>query len=154
MRQINGANSRMLARITGKTIPQEARPLTCSFNLVRAIRKCRLKWLGDILRNGPDRITYQAVKEQRNLGLPGNLLMDAPPHSSLEELVFKAKDRGNWRILMASILWVDNNHDTNLKENMIQSQYDQLGNFPILINIQTRKRKSENYFRKFSFYIV
>ena len=79
MRQINGANSRMLARLTGKTIPQEARPLTCSFNLVRAIRKRRLKWLGDILRAGPSRLTYQAVIEQKRRGLPGNLLMDAPP---------------------------------------------------------------------------
>ena len=103
MRQINGANSRMLARITGKTIPQEARPMTCSFNLVKAIRKRRLKWLGDILRNGPNRLTYQAIKEQRSLGLPGNLLMDAPPHNSLEELAIKAKDRAQWRILVASI---------------------------------------------------
>ena len=103
MRQLNGANSRMLSRLTGKSIPQEARPASCSFNLVKAIRKRRLKWLGDILRNGPSRITYQAVKEQKRLGLPGNLLMDAPPHSSIEELASKARDQGQWRILVASI---------------------------------------------------
>ena len=79
MRQINGANSRMLSHLTGKTIPQEARPATCSFDLVRAIRKRRLKWLGDILRADPNRITYKAVAEQKRLGLQGNLLMDAPP---------------------------------------------------------------------------
>ena len=45
MRLLNGVNNKMLSRFTGKTIPQEARPLSCSYNLVRAIRKHRLKWL-------------------------------------------------------------------------------------------------------------
>ena len=103
MRQINGANSKMLARFTGKSIPQEARSVTCSFNLVKAIRKRRLKWLGDILRDGPERITYQAVKEQERMGLPGNLLMDAPPHTNLGELAAKAKDRVYWKQMTASI---------------------------------------------------
>ena len=35
MRKINGANSLMLARITGRSIPTEARPLTTRFNLVK-----------------------------------------------------------------------------------------------------------------------
>ena len=56
-----------------------------------------LKWLGDILRTGPERITYQAVKEQRRLGLSGNLLMNSPPHVTLEELAAKVKDRGLWK---------------------------------------------------------
>ena len=103
MRQINGANSRMLSRLTGKSIPQEARATSCSFNLVSAIRRRRLKWLGDILRAGPERITYQAVCEQHNMDLPGNLTMDAPPHSTIEELVAKARDRGLWKKLVASI---------------------------------------------------
>ena len=100
MRQINGANSKMLARFTGKSIPQEARPISCSYNLVRHIRQRRMKWLGDILRAGPERITYQAVEQQRRLGLPGNLLMDAPPHTTLEELATKARDRGLWKGLV------------------------------------------------------
>ena len=103
MRQLNGANSKMLAHITDNTIPQEARPSSCSFNLVRSIRKRRMKWIGDILRAGPERITYQAVEEQRRLGLPGNILMDAPPHSTLEELATKARDLSLWKRLVASI---------------------------------------------------
>ena len=103
MRQINGVNSRMLARFTGKSIPQEVRPATTTFNLVNHIRVRRLKWLGHILRAGPDRLTYQAIEEQRRLALPGNLLMDAPHHTSLSELAIKAKDRAAWRALAANI---------------------------------------------------
>ena len=103
MRQINGANSKMLARITGNSIPHEARPMTCTFNLVQSIRKRRLKWLGDILRAGPERLTYQAVEEQRRMNLPGNLLMDAPPHTTLEALAAKARDIGLWKGLVANI---------------------------------------------------
>ena len=43
MRQLNGANSRMLARFTRKSIPQEARPWSTSFDLVLSIRKRRLR---------------------------------------------------------------------------------------------------------------
>ena len=38
IRKINGANSVILARITGKSIPTEARPHTTSFDLVKKIR--------------------------------------------------------------------------------------------------------------------
>ena len=79
---------------------QEDRPISCSFNLVSAIRKRRLKWLGDILRTGPERITYQAVKEQRRLGLTGNLMMDTPSHVTLEELAANDKDRVLWKKLI------------------------------------------------------
>ena len=103
MRKINGANSKMLARFTGKTIPQEARPATTSFDLVKNIRQRRFKWLGQILRAGPIKLTYQAVEEQRRLGLPGNLLMDAPHHNSLRDLAEKAKNLKTWKAHAANI---------------------------------------------------
>ena len=103
MRRINGANSKMLARFTGKSIPQEARTTSSTFDLVKHIRIRRLKWLGHILRAGPDRLIYKAVEEQRKLGLPGNLLMDAPQHNSLTELAIRAKDRTTWMALAANI---------------------------------------------------
>ena len=61
--------------------------------------------LGDILRAGTNRITYKAVIEQKQLELPGNLLMDVPPHVTMEELAVKAKDRGYGKSLVASIPW-------------------------------------------------
>lgn len=93
----------MLARFTDNSIPQEARAATTTFNLVKHIRIRRLKWMGHILRAGPDRITYQSVEEQRRLALPDNLLMDAPNHNSLAELAVRAKDRAAWRALAANI---------------------------------------------------
>ena len=103
MRRINGANSKMLARFTGKTIPQEARAISTSYDLVKHIRARRLKWLGQILRQGPSRLTYQAVEEQRRLGLPGNILMDAPHHNTLRELAIKAKNKKAWKAFAANI---------------------------------------------------
>ena len=102
-RQINGANSRMLAWFTGKTIPQEARPATTSCNLIRKIRMTRLRWVGHILRAGPDYLPFQALKAQVSLNCPGNLLMDTPPHHCIEDLVPLVKDRAYWRALVRAV---------------------------------------------------
>ena len=102
-RRINGANSAMLARITGKTIPQEARSATTSLNLIRRIRMRRHRWLGHILRLGPSSIVYQALKMQAKMQLEGNLVMDTPPHTSVEDLARQAKDRARWRELTHTI---------------------------------------------------
>lgn len=60
-RKLNGANSLMLARITGRSYRDEARPSTTSYNLVARIRATRFKWLGHILRQGNGRLIYQAL---------------------------------------------------------------------------------------------
>ena len=86
MKRINGANSVMLARITGRSISSEARLLTTSFDLIKTIRERRLRWLGQIIRAGLDSIMYQALVVQKSLGHTGNLLMDAPPHDSIHSL--------------------------------------------------------------------
>lgn len=86
----------MLARFTGLTIPQEARPTSTSFNLIRKIRQRRLRWVGHILRAGPNRITFHALSAQLNMNHEGHLLTDVPPFSSLQDLVEKAMDRATW----------------------------------------------------------
>ena len=96
LRVINGPNSRMLSRITGKSIQAEARPATTSPNLTRRIRIRRHRWVGHILRAGPDRLTYKALQVQRDMGRPGNLLMDSPVHGSMEELRTMASNRSWW----------------------------------------------------------
>ena len=45
-KRINGANSVILAHITGNSIPQEARPISTSLNLIQRIRMRRHRWLG------------------------------------------------------------------------------------------------------------
>ena len=98
-KKINGANSVMLARITGRSIPMEARSQTTSFNLVKRIRERRLRWLGHIIRAGPDSIMNQALVVQHSMGHSGNLLMDAPPHDSIDSLRTIANDRAQWKAL-------------------------------------------------------
>ena len=39
LRRLNGANSRLLSHFTGKTIPEEARAVTTSYNLTLEVRK-------------------------------------------------------------------------------------------------------------------
>ena len=43
LRRLNGANSRMVARITGRSIAKEARTSSCSFDLVKKISQRRLR---------------------------------------------------------------------------------------------------------------
>ena len=102
-KRINGSNSVMLARITGNSIPHEARPATTSLNLIRRIRIRRHRWLGHILRLGPGSIVYQALKVQDKMKTEGNLLMDAPPYTNLEDLARQAKDRARWREITHAI---------------------------------------------------
>ena len=102
IKQLNGANSRMLSWFTGKSIPAEARPCSTSFNVIMVIRKRRLRWVGHLLRAGPTHLGYQALQAQMNLGRPGNLLMDAPTHHSLQNLARLAEDRAYWSQLVAA----------------------------------------------------
>ena len=102
-RMINGANSRMLSRFTGNSIPQEARPNSTTFDLVKAVRKQRLKWLGCILRAYPNRLVHQALLAQYQSGMEGTLLMDAPPHNSFDDLVAQARDTMAWQILVTRL---------------------------------------------------
>ena len=102
-RHLVGANSRMLAWFTGKTIPQEARPATTSFNIMTRIRKQRLKWVGHLLRAGPAHLSFQALRVQAKVNREGNILQDTPPFDTIEELQYYAMDRAFWGQLVANI---------------------------------------------------
>ena len=103
MKILNGANSTMLSSFTGKTIRQEATPSSTSLNLIYKLRVRRHKWLGHIIRAGPDRLIYQAVEHQNYLKLKGRLSMDAPPHTNLRQLAPLAADRATWQELQLDI---------------------------------------------------
>ena len=102
-RKINGANSRMLSVITGKTIHQEAIKESCTFNLVRVIRARRLQWLGHILRLDEDRLLFKAIRLMYEGRSKGDLLMDAPVTKTWEELRHCARDRKKWRSRVQAI---------------------------------------------------
>ena len=103
MRKLNGCNSQMLARITGRSVREEARSATASFDLVKTIRIRRLRWLGQILRGDQTRLLFHTVVYQFHNKSAGNLLMDAPPHNSLDELIVLASDKTYWKSLESSI---------------------------------------------------
>ena len=102
-RVINGANSRMVSVITGKSAHDEAKEGTRSFDLVRAIRARRLAWLGHILRMPHTRMLAQAVKHMYDNRSDGDILTDAPKTQSWEELRAWAQDRKKWRIRVHSV---------------------------------------------------
>ena len=103
MRKLNGCNSQMLARITGHSVREEARSATASFDLVKTIRIRRLRWLGQILRGDQTRLLFHTVVYQFHNKSSGNLLMDAPPHNSLDELIVLTSDKTYWKSLESSI---------------------------------------------------
>ena len=86
IRALNGANSRMLSVITGKTIHEEASEGK-TFDLVKWVRARRLQWAGHILRmEGTDRKLKQTIFEMFKDPQEGDLLMDAPATDSWHPL--------------------------------------------------------------------
>ena len=105
IRALNGANSRMVSTITGRSPHEEAKQDTKTYDLVAGVRARRLKWLGQILTMKQDRMLHKAVKSMYNNRRPGDILMDAPASSNWPELIALAKkDKGaHWKILVRKI---------------------------------------------------
>ena len=72
-------------------------------NLVKKIRERRLRWLVHIIRADPNTIMYQALIVQHSMGHTGNLLMDTPPHESIDDLGPIVNDRNKWRALVRQL---------------------------------------------------
>ena len=116
IRMLNGINSRLLHRITGKTYKEEASEGTRTFDLVRWIRARRAQWLGHILRMDPSRMAQQAVQLMHEDRSSGDLLTDAPD-LTWDELVKFAANRDAWRTLVGTVrngsrVHVDAHHET------------------------------------------
>ena len=60
-KMINGANSRMVSTITGRTAHEEVDPKTRTFDVVKCIRTRRLRWVGHIARMNGDRLVQKAL---------------------------------------------------------------------------------------------
>ena len=110
IRMLNNTNRIMLSRITGNSIPNEARPrpMTTDHNLVWCIHIVRFKFLGVILRSaivpsGEQRLTFRVVTHEHATNERGSILMDVPPHSSLENLIHQAMDRSTWNAQIEAI---------------------------------------------------
>ena len=91
-----------MSHLTERTIAEEYRVPTV--DLVLWLRLRRLKWVGHILRLPEERMVRKVMlakhaEQLEKHGCPkhGEVLMDVPPHSTVEELVELAKDRDGWR---------------------------------------------------------
>ena len=91
----------MVSRVTGRNVRDEvsSRSITTNFDLLLHIRKMRLKWLGDILRNhwGSNNLLMHAVCMQHHMKMEGNILMDAPRHETMDQLTTMARDKAFWQ---------------------------------------------------------
>ena len=95
-KMLNGANSQMMAIITGKTPHQEASAKWQTFNIIRWLRARRLKWAGQILRMESDRMIKQALYGMFMEPHEGDLLMDIPKVKSWRALCTYAIDEDYW----------------------------------------------------------
>ena len=102
---LNGANSKMVSAITGRTIHDEAKSDGKTYDVVAGIRATRLRWLGQILRMKEDRMVHKTVKMMYEDRRDGDLLMDAPKAVSWEELKkMAAAEKGKlWQQLVRQI---------------------------------------------------
>ena len=80
--KINGVNTRLLSRFTGKDAHSEASRSTRTYDLTQAIRKRRFVWLGHLLRMDDARLVKLATITQFARGSKGGLFMDLPDTSA------------------------------------------------------------------------
>ena len=94
-RALNGANSRMVSKITGRTVREEATDGK-TYDVLASIRATRMRWLGKILQMKEERMVLRAVKMLYHNRKEGDILSDAPATDSWEELRELAKDKKAW----------------------------------------------------------
>ena len=78
---LNGANTSMVSKITGRDIRDEVTDGK-SFDLVKWIRVRKLQWLDHILRMNTDRKIKQTVYIMHKKPRQGDVLMDTPKTTS------------------------------------------------------------------------
>ena len=90
-------NAKRLAFITGRSIRQKYK--YPSFDLVAALRVRRLRWLGHVLRMEDGIRDVKTVLTQMCQPYPeGSLLMDAPRHRNIDQLITMARDKDEWNL--------------------------------------------------------
>ena len=102
-RSLRGWCARLVSQITGRSIRDEC--VDPSFPLIERVRARRLRWLGHVLRSSEQHLVRRVLVEQCEEVLAagqdyprGSVMMDAPGHRSMEQLVELANDRSEWRL--------------------------------------------------------
>ena len=102
-RTVNGFNSRCLNRLTGKSY--RATATDPDFDLVLAIRKRRMRYLGHLLRMSSDRLVRRTLIAYVSSpdGPPKGSLLDDCTSKHIEELNAQASDRKTWRMMIDNL---------------------------------------------------
>ena len=100
---LNGFNARCLARITGRSVEEEARKPTGECNLVIYVRKLRFQWVGHTLRRDETSLARKMLLGEQKPYEEGSILMDAPEHKTMAELAELAQDRKSWQVIKHAI---------------------------------------------------
>ena len=101
---LKGWCAKCMVRVTGRTHKEECTDPT--YPLIAVIRQRRLKWLGHVLRAKESSLVRKAVVGlvvdciEGNRQAAGTIVMDAPPHSSIEDLVEIAENKELWNSLV------------------------------------------------------
>ena len=128
-------NAKNLSRITNREIYDETK--TPTLDLIKFLWAQRLKWVGHVLRRGPEFPARRMMMMEQKPYEEGSILHDKtiPKHGSMEELAELAEDRENWNKMVNAIKY---NEDTMHTLNATR------GANPISkSNIVTRSRKRE-----------
>ena len=97
---INGANARLLSRFTHKSAHEEASPRTRTYDLLDAVRRRRLVWLGHILRMQGKRLVKLATVLQFEQQLEGDMFADISQQFTYDDIQRVAQDRDAWKQLV------------------------------------------------------
>ena len=107
MASLRGWCAKCMVRLTDRGHKDEC--VDPSFPVVDKIRSGRLKWLGHVLRSDQSNLVRQAVVVMvedclaGRRSAEGTVIMDAPKHTTLAELVEIARNRFRWGSLVSEI---------------------------------------------------
>ena len=95
-KKVNGFNSRCLHVITGESYRDTA--TNPQYDLVLAIRRRRMRYLGHVLRMDPNRLVRRTLAAYVNggVGVPEGSLLEDCTHKCLDRLASIASDRSRW----------------------------------------------------------
>ena len=89
---LGGFNAQCLSIITGRN--QRTERVHPTWDLIKTLRTRRLRWLGHILRLDEDRLLRKVVIAMEKPYPKGSIMMDAPPHDTMDDLIYLAGDHG------------------------------------------------------------
>ena len=102
-KKVNGFNSRCLHMITGE--PYRDTATSPAYDLVLAIRRRRLRFLGHILRMDQSRLVRRTLTAyvHGGAGAPDGSLLDDCSQTSMDRLAEMAQDRRRWERFVSEL---------------------------------------------------